>query len=193
MIDIYFGDRVVHLTDTYRAYYAQYSNRNKLKEMLLKFEDSDYEELYIYEEGLNDLFKNFKTCYTYIESAGGLVLNDKDEVLVIKKDNLWQLPKGKVDKGEKYDAAAIREIGEECGVFNPIIVKQLASTFHVFKTEKNTYLKRTYWYKMFYKGSAIPVPQKEEGIEDARWIDRGDIYEVIKKTHKSLIPIWEKA
>ncbi len=193
MIDIYFNNRVVHLTDTYKEYYAKYTNRHDLKELVYKFAKSEHEELYIYDEGLNNLFKNFKTCFNYIEAAGGLVVNDKDKILVIKTNGVWQLPKGKVEKGEKYDAAAIREVEEETGIIEPIIVKQLVSTYHSFKNKNGMFLKRTYWYKMFYKGSATPKPQKEENIEDARWVSHGDIYDIMKNTHKSLICIWEKA
>lgn len=193
MIDVYFGDRVIHLTDSYNKHYAQFTNRNSLMELVHKFEQGDYEELYIYDESLNDLFKNFKTCFKYIEAAGGLVLNDKDKILVIKVDDIWQLPKGKVEKGEKYDKTAIREVQEECGIHEPIIVKQLPSTFHVYRKKDDVFLKRTYWYKMFYKGSGIPKPQTEEGIQDARWVNHSDIYDIMKQTHKSLISIWEKA
>ncbi len=193
MIDIYFNDRVIHLTDIYKEYYAQYTNRHNLKELIYKFAESEHENLFIYDESLNNLFRNFKTCFHYIEAAGGLVLNDKDKILVIKTNGVWHLPKGKVEKGEKYDVAAVREVEEETGISEPIIVKQLISTYHSFKSNDKIFLKRTYWYKMFYKGTAIPKPQIEEGIEDARWISRGDIYDVMKNTHKSLICIWEKA
>ena len=43
----------------------------------------------------------FFSQYRIIKAAGGLVLNERDEVLLIYRRNKWDLPKGKVDEGEK--------------------------------------------------------------------------------------------
>lgn len=52
-----------------------------------------------------------------------IVLNDKDEVLILKRGmtaprrpGAWDLPGGFVDKGEDISVAAIRETGEETGI-----------------------------------------------------------------------------
>jgi ADP-ribose pyrophosphatase YjhB (NUDIX family) len=55
-------------------------------------------------------------------SAGGVVLQSRDDtskVLVIKPSNNygpWAFPKGRVDEGETYQIAAVREVWEETGV-----------------------------------------------------------------------------
>lgn len=53
-------------------------------------------------------------------AAGGVVVRrgvDGDEVLVVHRPKYddWSLPKGKVDRGEREDAAARREVAEETG------------------------------------------------------------------------------
>ena len=67
----------------------------------------------------------FFSQYRTIKAAGGLVLNDKNEVLLIYRRNKWDLPKGKVDEEEKLRAAALREVGEETGLKNPEIISAI--------------------------------------------------------------------
>ena len=191
MINIYFGERVIHLTDENKEYYSRYNNRKDLRQLIEKFAQSDHPELYIYDDGLNDLYKNFRTCFTYIEAAGGIVNNSDDKILIIKAEDTWQLPKGKVESDESFEEAACREVSEECGIHTPIIVKQLPSTFHTYKKNDVFYLKRTYWFKMVYKGEEQLVPQEKENITDARWIAKSDIFDVLKNTYKSLNIIWK--
>ena len=47
-----------------------------------------------------------------MQAAGGLVLNEKKEILLIFRRGKWDMPKGKLDKGEKLEDCAIREVGE---------------------------------------------------------------------------------
>ena len=42
-----------------------------------------------------------------ILAAGGLVLNEKGEVLFMFRKGKWDLPKGKLDPGETMDACAL--------------------------------------------------------------------------------------
>lgn len=191
MIKIYFNERVVFLTDEHRPEYAQYTKRNDLAELIKKFSANDYPELYIYSESLNELYQNFKSCFKYIEAAGGLVKNHLSKVLIIKRFDKWDLPKGKVESGESYQDAAVREVAEECGIAKPFIVKQLPSTFHTYEENGKNYLKRTYWFEMIYKGSQELSPNKEEGITEARWIPRYEIDKVMKNTYISLHDIWK--
>lgn len=63
-----------------------------------------------------------------IVTAGGLVLNDKGEIVVVRQSHKfipWSLPKGKIEPGEDVLAAAIREIKEEAGITELELVKKL--------------------------------------------------------------------
>ena len=174
MINIYFGERVLYLT------------------LVENFFNSEHEFLYIYNDGLNDLFQNLKTCFTYIKAAGGVVKNQLDEILIIKVEGIWQLPKGKVEPDEDYEQTAVREVVEECNIEEPLITEQLPSTYHFYEYKNNLVLKRTYWFKMIYKGSTEPFPQESEKITEAKWISKKDIFKIMKNSHKSLSKIWEK-
>jgi len=191
MIKIYLNDRIIYLTDIHRPEYANYTKRNELAESVKKFIESEHPELYLYNESLNELYQNLKSCFKYIEAAGGLVKNSFDKVLIINRYDKWDLPKGKVEQGESYQEAAVREVTEECGISKPFIVKQLPSTFHVYENDSRTYLKRTYWFEMLYRGNEDLVPNKSEGITEARWLPRHEVDKVRKKTFKSLMDIWD--
>jgi len=128
----------------------------------------------------------FRSLFLYIEAAGGFVLNVKGELLMIYRNKHWDIPKGKIEPGESPDQAAVREVEEECGVKNLKIVKPLVSTHHIFFQNKNNCIKRTYWFEMVCNDTILPSPQKEEGIEMAKWMSREEVKEVMKKVYPSL-------
>jgi 8-oxo-dGTP diphosphatase len=51
-------------------------------------------------------------------AAGGLVLRDGRELAVVHRPRYddWSLPKGKLDEGEDFEQAALREVEEETGL-----------------------------------------------------------------------------
>ena len=60
------------------------------------------------------------------ESAGGVVLNKDNMILVVKqRDSSWSLPKGRVELNEEKIATAKREIKEESGVRELELIKDL--------------------------------------------------------------------
>ncbi len=120
-------------------------------------------------DDLEFAFKDFYTHFVPIEAAGGLVFNEQNEVLLIKRLGKWDLPKGKIDGDESDEEAAIREVEEECGIGSLSITSPLPSTYHCYKQHNHRFLKTTYWFKMSTTDTKPLVPQKEEHITEARW------------------------
>jgi hypothetical protein len=133
-IKIYFNDSVVVLTDN-EATDAEnvyvFENKQALAERLDCFEKSDDDSLVVIHSDLNELFEYVKDCFNYVEAAGGLVALRDGRILLIKRLGKWDLPKGKVEKGESLQETALREVVEECGLEkSPLIVGEWTHTLH---------------------------------------------------------------
>lgn len=110
-----------------------------------------------------------------IIAAGGVVYRYSDatsepEVLLILRNELWDLPKGKLEKGESIQMCAVREVAEEAGTELPILISVLGETYHVYKEKKTTWGKTTYWYSMIFGKEQSFIPQAKEGIEQVSWV-----------------------
>lgn len=117
-------------------------------------------------------FKKFAGNFRIIKAAGGIVfnLNSPNEILMIYRLGKWDLPKGKIDKGEGVRTAALREVEEECGVKKLKITRKLRHTFHLYQIKGEWVLKQTSWFMMSCADKTILKPQGEEGIEKAEWV-----------------------
>ena len=53
-----------------------------------------------------------------VEAAGGVVFDDEGRVAIVHRPRYddWSLPKGKLDPGETFEEAALREVEEETGL-----------------------------------------------------------------------------
>ncbi len=143
------------------------------------------------------IWNQFKSHFKTIGAAGGLVQNNEGSFLFIKRLGVWDLPKGKIEKRESPENAAIREVEEECGLSGIEIIRPLDSTFHIYRSPyltfpKNLVLKETQWFLMHYSGNEIPIPQVEEDIEEVRWVAASELVEVMSNTYRSLYEFLEK-
>jgi len=151
-------------------------------------ENTSCPELNVYGEDLEEVWEDFTHMFKVIEAAGGVVSNKDGEILFIHRIGRWDLPKGKIEKGESLEQAALREIEEETGLKELILEEFLNNTFHIY-TERNgeKILKTTYWFKMNYVGNETPKPQTEEGITAVSWKNRETIMdEVFPKTFNNI-------
>jgi|TARA_B110000967_G_scaffold94163_1_gene96780 8-oxo-dGTP pyrophosphatase MutT (NUDIX family) len=131
---------------------------------------------------ITDNWEIFCADYFLIEAAGGVVYNNKNQLLMIFRNNKWDLPKGKLEQNENIKECAIREVQEECGVSGLSIVNVLKDTYHTYEINGKKILKRTYWFAMRTDFKGILVPQTDEGITEVVWVDNEQIG---KKLHNS--------
>ncbi len=136
--------------------------------------------------------KKLSKSIRLIEAAGGLVRNERKECLVIFRNGIWDLPKGKIEEGEKTRKAAVREVEEECGIRVKKVGRKICKTYHVYRQRNNELaLKKTHWYRMKAEGQDKLKPQKEEGITKACWLTREKLDIITKNTYPSIIDVLE--
>ena len=153
---------------------------------------------YILNQEIDSVWNYFKSQFVEIPAAGGLVRKEDGSLLFIKRLGFWDLPKGKIEKNETPELAAIREVEEECGLSGLQIIRQLDSTFHIYRSPyltfpRNLVLKETKWFLMNYSGNEMPVPQIEENIEEVAWFSPTDLDQVYSNTYSSLSDFLKKS
>jgi len=139
------------------------------------------------------LFAEFSSNFVLIEAAGGLIINDAHEWLMIYRLDHWDLPKGKIDPGESAYTTAVREILEECNInvsFSKSIF--LEPTYHIYKLNEHFVLKRTYWYLFLVNDYSQYMPQVEENIQKIEWINKSKWEKIKKLTYPSIVELIRK-
>ena len=149
------------------------------------------DQAYIYHPNNEEILKKFTKKIPLVVAAGGVVTNKEGKVLFIYRNDKWDLPKGKVDKGESIEEAAIREVEEETGVRGLKIENFLRTTYHVFKRNGAYKLKEVHWFAMktSYKGEL--VGQKNEGIKKVKWKGPKKIKKALQNSYTNVKVLFE--
>jgi 8-oxo-dGTP pyrophosphatase MutT (NUDIX family) len=195
---IFYDERVIILNakitksfEKNEGLFFKYPKKEEIPEIIDAFVNFRLiNKLYLLADNADNLLEQLKSCYTTIEAAGGVVKRNDGKLLAILRHGKWDLPKGKVEKGEFYKQTAIREVQEECGLQGIELGKRIADTYHIYLQNNQPILKRTIWYEMLLVADETPVPQTEEGITDIKWFDYKTIGEVMKNTYGSLKDIF---
>jgi 8-oxo-dGTP pyrophosphatase MutT (NUDIX family) len=163
----------------------EYTSVKQLKKTFQVFEEDNYQMKLIIWSGMEDSTwkQNFFHLFKRVDAAGGLVKNEKGEMLFIFRLGKWDLPKGKLAKNETPEEAAIREVREETGLLELRITGSLPSTFHIYTRKGKQILKQTYWFDMEAKSAQSLIPQIEEEISEVRWVGRGDLEIILSNTY----------
>jgi len=123
-------------------------------------------------------------------SAGGVVVKDGSQVLLARREEHWQLPKGLVEegKGEKIEETAIREVKEETGI-NARIIKPLGKVNYWYYRDNKRIYKTVYFFLM--EAISGDVNEHDHEMDEVRWFE---IDEAINKiAYRNERDILEKA
>ncbi len=134
-------------------------------------------------------FEDYKKDKVVIEAAGGLVFNEKGELLMIFRRGHWDLPKGKVDEGETLEECALREVTEETGLINICIKQFLKTTYHTYQHQSAEVIKVSHWYEMMFSGEEEFKPQYEEDITQIEWVTIKDLSIRLEKSYPNIIQL----
>jgi len=143
----------------------------------------------LFHKDLDELKKAFFKHFTIIIAAGGVVFNADQEILMIFRRGKWDLPKGKLDKGETLEHCAVREVEEETGLNNVEMGEKIIITYHVYKEFGKHILKELHWYKMKSSKNQKLVPQTDEDITDIKWVNKTDLKKYTSNTYQTILEV----
>ena len=106
-------------------------------------------------------------------AAGGLVTRDGDILVVHRpKYDDWSLPKGKLDKGEDFEQAALREVWEETG-YRCRLGRPLGDTTYHDNKDRSKLVR---YFEMHPEGGEF-TPNDE--VDELRWLPISDAHDLL--------------
>ena len=126
-----------------------------------------------------------KNIFRQAPAAGGVVIID-NQFVAIERNGIPDLPKGHIEKGESPEVAALREVEEETGIKDLVIIKELPSTWHCYILDNQWTIKKTSWFLMRTRTGMKSIPQTEEGITKVYLVDKEHVKDFEENTFASL-------
>lgn len=187
MIKIFLNDKpIVFAVNFYDKNFILYSENPTPEQLISDFSNADVKGGCFISAEPEKSFEQFKSQFTLIEAAGGLVFNADNSLLLIQRLGKWDLPKGKTEKGESAEESALREVCEETGVCDIKFENHVADTYHIYRLKEKNILKTTRWYKMRSTADEHLSPQTEEDITQAKWMSKEEVHAAMSNTYGSI-------
>ncbi|MEW5744494.1 MAG: NUDIX hydrolase [Nitrospirota bacterium] len=128
----------------------------------------------------------------HLRSAGGVVFRRTgtavEVALIATRDRtVWTLPKGIIDKGEKAEVTALREIGEETGLTGRIVGSLGDKSYWFYQKNENVkYRKTVTFFLVEYVGGELAGASAE--VDEARWVPlEAAVSEVAYKSDREIL------
>jgi 8-oxo-dGTP pyrophosphatase MutT (NUDIX family) len=196
MYIVFINNRPVYLVnDSYREAFKRNTIWMRYHEGLMRlllqithFENHFFSEAYIVGDP-ELMMQEIRDTAKEIHAAGGLVRNESGELLMILRNGKWDLPKGKIDKGESIEQAAVREVQEECGLLQIQLLQPAGTTYHTYADKEQLFLKTTHWFTMSASNSEKLVPQTTEGIEQVKWMNESQVNAALENSFASVVSL----
>lgn len=196
-ITIYFDEKPVYLCNEISdelneimhhpdAVFVDELSTPAINSLLHEIKKEDFHAGIIWNPDLDKLKKAFFKHFVQIEAAGGIVQNEKKDILFIFRRGKWDLPKGKMEKKETPEACAKREVEEETGVKGLVLKKKIGETFHTYDEFGKHILKTSHWFYFTCKNDQALQPQTEEDITETQWIKTRDMKQPMSNTYENI-------
>lgn len=170
------------------------NGENDFHSFIEMFESSQgLERIYLPSDDIEATYKGICAEFKEVNAAGGLVHNRRNDWLLIRRDGLWDLPKGHQEAGEEISVTALREVEEETGIHELSLHELICVTDHCYKRNGIWHLKHTWWYQMSYNMPVDLTPQKEEDITKAAWVAKSSLPAFLTNTYPSIKEVFISA
>src|SRR4051812_47674840 len=116
-----------------------------------------------------------------VKAAGGLVMRDDGRVAVAHRPRYddWSFPKGKLDRGESWEEAALREVHEEIGVRARLGRELSSAAYDVPRGRKVV----RYWLMDPESGAFAP----NEEVDEVRWLLPAEAESLLSYPHDRVL------
>jgi len=196
-IKIFFNDKPLFLCNDVDAELQPYVhhddavfidelNLHTVKSMIHEMQEPSIHAGVFFHHDLEELKTMFFKKFTPVKAAGGFVVNENKEVLMMFRRGKWDLPKGKMDKKETFEECAIRETQEETGLKTIKLISPLITTYHTYHEGTRYILKETKWFRMNVNGEQKLTPQAEEQITKLEWVEKKNLKNYLQNSFPSV-------
>ena len=157
-------------------------------------ETSDFiQKVFVPAEDTESMYRRVCSEFLEVNAGGGLVSNRRGDYLLIRRNGLWDLPKGHQEEGEDISVTALREVIEETGIESLSLGKLICITDHCYRRDGIWHLKHTWWYDMLDTSPAELSPQTEEDISKAAWVAKSSLPAFLTNTFPSIQEVFREA
>jgi ADP-ribose pyrophosphatase YjhB (NUDIX family) len=189
MYKVFINERPIILTDSLfvESDFDLLNYKNTIiSEIIHKLTEGSISGIILLCADLQEAWRDFKSHFKVISASGGLVINKQLEFLFIFRGGKWDLPKGRIEKGEQIKEAALREVKEECGISKLKLGEFLITTYHIFFQNNQNRLKETHWFQMETTTKEVLIPQLQEGITIAIFKNKEDSVRALDNSYGNI-------
>ncbi|WP_053975704.1 NUDIX hydrolase [Mangrovimonas xylaniphaga] len=189
MYQVFVNDKPIILTSVvseetnFKNYLLDTVNISKV---IKELNTTSLEEVRLIHKNPDKLLKKFLKKLPNVVAGGGKVINHREEVLFIYRNNKWDLPKGKVEGKESIEETSLREVEEETGVQGLEITRALDITYHIFKRNGKHKIKITHWFEMKTVFEGKLEPQENEGITKVKWLNEAQQIKAMNNSYANI-------
>lgn len=166
--------------------------RTNLVHLIERLHENPSLKFHLYHKKEEKLLPLLEKKLPVFVAGGGKVYNEENKILFIYRNGFWDLPKGKIEKGESIEECAIREVEEETGITGLEIIRFLQKTYHVFRRNGEYRLKLTYWFEMTSDFDGQLIPQQEEGITKVKWKSGKKAKKALHKSYANIAQLFPR-
>lgn len=196
---IYFADKTLVITaealpeevTPERAVHQAWPSSTITRAKILQFFEKS-NSLWLITPNPDDCFEHILREFTWVEAAGGAVRNPEGEILMIYRNNRWDLPKGHHEQGETIEECALREVEEETSITGLTLGRLLVVTLHAYCLRGHWEVKQTHWFEMSTRELQSPSPQVEEGITRVEWLPVEEAVSCARKSFPTIQRVLEQ-